>query len=380
MVRRLVLPVFAFFCLGLLLAGTPAALAEEGPPAPAEEQQLQVASDEEAEEALALFKEEFKARGLTGDDKISQRDWAMSRLAVVQHPDVVEALAKVTRNREPILRLLAVIYLGEQRLFPALAGEHIIRAMKRDSKNTVLVMSALQALGELRYLGAQEDIEPLLQHNDYAIRKSAILAVGAIGDIRMLEDILKLVGIEYQGVQAATASGNQEGGAGEGSGSPEGGTTGETEGDSGGKEVVEEGYSWEGAEATVDYGDADNTVREIPEAKAKAEAQIAENKREAEAAARSSGDTGGSVTGGSTGGSAAGSSPAGSSAPRGGASRTPSELMPAILKTLYRLTGERFTGPGEVRRFLQINAAKIAEVQARLEDAEKQQREAARNR
>ena len=187
-----------------LLAAAPAAVAEE-------ESDPVLASEEEVAEALEKFKTDFKARGLTGDDKLSQKDWAMSLLAPVQHPDVVKALAKVTRDRNQTLRILAVIYLGEQQELPALAGEAILTTMKRNRKDVVLQMSALQSLGQLKYLGARDHIESLLKHRDYAIKKAAIAAVGSVGDMRMLPDILKLVGIEFKGVQSQTAAQNQGG-------------------------------------------------------------------------------------------------------------------------------------------------------------------------
>ena len=52
--------------------------------------------------------------------------------------------------------------------------------------------------------------------------------------------------------------------------------------------------------------------------------------------------------------------------------------MPAILKTLWQLTGEQFTGPGQVRAFLKVNGSKIAEVQAALDALEKEQKRDAR--
>jgi hypothetical protein len=337
------------------------AVANDPPPAPS---RPALASDAEAAEALATFREEFKARGLRGEDELSQKDWAMSRLASVQHASVVDALAKASRDRHETVRTLAVIYLGEQRALPALAGDAVVKAMERNDKNTVLIMSGLQSLGSLKYLGARSVIEKLIAHQDFAIRKAAISAVGSIGDMRMLDRILKLVGIDFKGIQSQASGAGAEG---SGSGTSDGSS-------SGGSEVVSEGYSWEGAEAVVDYGHADNT-QENAEAKAKAEAQIAQNKAEAEARANQGSGLGG-PTGGSPASGAGGSGSAGATTARGGTARTPQELMPAILRTLWQLTGEKFSGPGQVRRFLLQNARHIADIQGRLDLLEKEQRQA----
>ncbi len=57
-----------------------------------------LATDAEVEAALAKFKEDFKAKGLKGDDKLSQKDFALKELAKLQHLKVVDALASVFRD------------------------------------------------------------------------------------------------------------------------------------------------------------------------------------------------------------------------------------------------------------------------------------------
>ncbi|MFV1960189.1 MAG: HEAT repeat domain-containing protein, partial [Planctomycetota bacterium] len=274
----------------------------------------------EAAAALARFKDEYKkqARGLKGDDKLSQRDFAMGHLVQVQHPDVVAALAKIARSRDETLRILAVIYLGEERALPGLAGPEIVRVLKRGRKDETLLMSGLQSLGNLGYLGAEKEVAALLDHNDFAVKKSAIYAIGRIGDMRLWKEIAKLAGVKVKSgedVEVGTDSKNND------------------------DVVVEEGYSYDGVEVKVDTGTAGDGDQK--EAERIGRAKLAANKR------------------------AAG---AGAGAGRGGRARDPKELLPAVLETLYRLTGERFSSPRDVADWIRKNRKAI---KARVKELEK---------
>ena len=320
---------------GLLCASATLAPVAFGDEADEKPKALTLASDERVAEALAVFKEEWKAKGLKGDDKVSQRDYAMRKISKLHHPDVVAALGKATRDSNPDVRMIALIYLGDQKALPHLAAQHIVKAMRKSKKDVVLLMTGLQSLGELRYLGAQKDIRDLIKHKYFVVRKSAIAAVGRIGDKRMLEDVLSALGMKL----------GEEGK--------------DPDKQSGGKEVVEEGYSWEGAEATVDRGEADNS-KEMADAKKLAEAQIARNKAAAQ-----------SGRGGGGGGGAPG---VGGSGGRGGSSRSTKELIPTILRTLKALTGEEFSKPSAIRAWLKTNGKQLEKDQKALDDKEKAQK------
>lgn len=334
---RLALLVFAFGLLAPALAATPlhaeeAPAAEAAPPA---NSPLALATDEEAEAALDRFKEEYRARGLKGQEKLSQRDFALENLSAVQHPDVVKELAKIARGRQEVLRTLAVLYLGEQRALPVIAGKEVASVLKRHGKkDDVLAMSALDSLARLRYLGANELLADYLDHNNFAVKKAAIQAIGRIGDMRLWKEILALAGVSVK-----------DGGA-EGSNSKE--------------VVVEEGYSYEGAEEKVDWGMADNTA-ENAEAKRRVEAKIAANK-----AAAMAGRGGGMGGGGATTG--------------GGVARSPKELLPAVLETLYMLTGEKFDDPKDLVAWVIENMDRIEDKVAMTEALEKAQEEEAKER
>jgi hypothetical protein len=321
-------PVAAFADGGAPAAGGAAPAA----PAP------KVASDEAAAAAIATFKEAWKAKGLKGEEKLMQRDFALSELAKVQHPLVVAELGDVAKSGDTDLKIFALVYLAEQKASPALAGQHALAAIQKNAKDTVIVLTGLQTLGSLKYLGAGEVLKDLLKSDDFAVRKYAISTVGKVGDMRLLDELLKILGVD-----------------------PKAPPTTPKEEKSGGKEVVEEGYSWEGAEATVDHGHADNS-QENAEAKAKAEAQIAANKAAAQAG-KGGGGGGGGVDGGGGGG-------------RGGSARSKDELKPYVLKALKSLTGETFMSSKEIRAWLGANGGKIEEAKRASADAEAAQKAA----
>jgi len=321
----------------VLLAGIlliPATFAEDAKDAP---QKLTLASDERAQQALAEFKEDWKATGLKGDDKVSQRDYAMRKISKIQHPDIVDALGKASRSSDSDVRMIALIYLGDQKALPHLAAQHVLKAMRKSKKDIVLLMTGLQSLGELKYLGAREDIRDLIKHQEFVVKKAAIAAVGRIGDKRMLREVLAALGMKV------TEDGK------------------EPEKKESAKEVTEEGYSWDGAEAVVDRGESDNT-QENADAKAKAEAQIAANKAAAEAGRSGGNGGGGGLTGTGTGGG------------RGGSSRSTDELIPTILRTLKALTGEEFAKPSAIREWLVANHDQLVADQKALDEKEKAQK------
>ncbi len=342
MLRVLRVPVL--FALIALLAPLPL-LAEEPPAAdPADgagqPQAPALADDAFAAEVVELFKEEYKAKGLTGEDKYLQRDFALSKLAEVQHPEVVKALEKISKSSDETLRTLAVIYLGEQRALPGLAGPPIVKAMKRRSKDPILLISGLQSLGNLQYLGAADEIADLLRHRDFAVKKAAIQSVGEIREMRLWKEILKLAGVEVRtgdDVSAGTEQGGKE-------------------------EVVEEGYSYEGVEVTYDTGTSGDHDQKMAEKIGKA--KLAANK-----AAAGGGRSGGGGGGGAGGGATA----------RGGVSRNPKELMPFVLKTLFQLTGEQFSTSKEVAKWVIENRQVIQDRIKVLDASEKDQQQQAKD-
>ena len=120
MLRRL-LPL----TLGLLLV-LPGVLALAEDAAEEEEPIPPLATDEEAAEALRVFKSDYRARGLQGDDKTAMREVAMRKLARTQHPDIADRLFKLTKDRNADIRTLALLYLGLQRAIPGYADEKSI--------------------------------------------------------------------------------------------------------------------------------------------------------------------------------------------------------------------------------------------------------------
>lgn len=309
----------------------PAGAAAAPAPAPA----VVLATDEEAQAAVELFKDEWKAKGLKGDERLAQRDWAMQTLARLQHPEIVDELAKVLRGNDEDLRIAAAVHLGTQTGLPVAAGKKLAEAIKRNKNDVTFVMAALDTLGRLKYLGATDVISDMLRHPDFSVKKAAIEAVGNTGDIRLLKDMLKQVGID---ADKAPKEETRTGGQGE----------------------KEEGYSWEGAEASVDTGTAGDGDQKEAERQAKEKAD--KNKADAE---RKAGG-GGGMDGGSTG--------TGVNKPgKGGGGRSPKELIHAVKRALGVLTGEEFDGPLSVHVWVNEHEKEVAELIKAIAEAEKVQ-------
>src|SRR5262245_17910936 len=115
--------------LAAVVVAAPVAFA--GDPKPTPKPPPTMASDADAAAALAKFKEDYKAKGLKGEDRLSQKDFALGQLAKLQHPTIVEAIAAVARESDPTLRMLGTAYLGDETLMPGLAGKNVVIAWKR---------------------------------------------------------------------------------------------------------------------------------------------------------------------------------------------------------------------------------------------------------
>ena len=217
-----------------LMSVAPLAMAED---APAPDVVAKPATDEQADAALEVFKDAFRARGLKGDEKLMQKEYAMRALAKVQHRRVIDALAKVTRDRSPDVRTAAVAHLSKQHVHAGYAGHRVLEAMRKWKKDETFTMACLSAITTLKCLLADNDLRDLLKHKDHAIRKHALLTIGALKDMRMLDDLLALLK----------------------------------------KLKLDKGASWEGAEASVDTGTAGDGDQKAAESKAKAAA--AKNKK-----------------------------------------------------------------------------------------------------
>ena len=212
-----------------------------------------MATDEEALEALAEFKIAFKARGLKGEEKVGEQDWALRQLAKVQHLKVVDAILKQTRNRDLNVRTAAVLQLGQQRALPGYAGKAVLEAMRRNAKDPTFLMAGLESVASLRYLGAKEMLAGLMKHHEYAVVKNALITIGALKDARFIEEIIKMMK----------------------------------------KLRLEKGAKWDGVDVAVDTGTSGDADQKAAEAKGKA--AEAKNKRKGKRSARSMRDLGPTV-------------------------------------------------------------------------------------
>lgn len=342
-------PIFlTLVCLGLtallLVPGIASGGDDAAQPKPAADPLPPLSTDEEVEAALAEFKIAFKAKGLRGDDRSAQRDFAMEQLSAFQHKDVVDAIAKNMRHADEYVRLAAVTHLGTQRGLPAYAGKKVAAAAKKLRKDIFFLISAFDSIGKLKYLGAMDLIAKGLRHQDFGVKKAAIATIGNIGDYRLLYAMLKEVGIDAERAAQAPADGG---------GQPE---------------QVGEGYSWEGAEAEVDTGTSGDGDQKAAEkaAKEKAAANEAAAKNKAGANGGAPGGFGGNP--GATGGGGGGG--------RGAGGRSKQELIYPIKATLSKLTGEDFKDAKGIFTWLRNKGDYVKTKSTEVSVAEKAQKDA----
>ncbi len=339
----LALIVLLGLCLGpaALTHAEDAAPAGDAPAAPAQDAPKgpELASEAALTKAMEQWDVDTKeARRLKDDDRVMQYDLAMERLTRIQHPKVVEELVSLTRHSSEYVRLLAVMYLGTQTLMPSLVGEPVAAFMRRHKRDDVALMTGLETIGLVKYLGASSQIQECLEHREFVVKKYAMECVGQLRDMRLIEEMLKQVGVD---AKASLDSGSDKG-------------------ESGGKETEGEAVSWEGVDVTYDTGTAGDGDQKMAEKIGKE--KLAKNQAEAQAKA-------GAADGGGRGAGGGGSG----TAPRGGTARSQEELIPPILRALKRLTGEEFGGPRDIKKYLQAHRDEVLEKQKYLDTLEKQQ-------
>jgi HEAT repeat protein len=231
--------------IALLVVAAPFAAAEDAKPAaPAAAKDAKpapkVATTEEAKAAIAKFKEDFKAKDV--DAKLD----AMDTLAKVNHPDVVDELAKLLTHRNAEVKTVAAQDLGWQRALPAVAGKRLVQVLETPKADWTLVTDAIDSMEMLGWRGSLPHLLKLLKHENSAITRWALAAIGDMKDVRALDPVLDLM-----------------------------------------KELkIDEGAKWEGGEVRVDTGAAGTADAEA--AKAAYESKYGGNARKGRASAKKS--------------------------------------------------------------------------------------------
>ena len=117
----------------------------------------------------------------------------MRVLTRTQHPTIADRLFKLTKDRNPDIRTLALLYLGHQRAIPGYAGPLVVKALAMHNEDPIFAMFAVEAIATLDYRGAVDTVIKLMAHKDEGVGKVAILYIGDTVEWRMLEDLLKLM-------------------------------------------------------------------------------------------------------------------------------------------------------------------------------------------
>lgn len=224
--------------LAFLALAVPAARAEEPGKEVAPKPVPPLATTPEAKAAIAAFKAEFKGKD------VGKKADAVDALGAVNHPFVVDELVKITKHKDPELRAAAYQNLERQRAIPDVAGKAVMSGLDLKSKDVETITHVIDTVEVLRHRGSLPVLLALCRHDDHAVVRAALDAIGDMKDVRALDAVLELL-----------------------------------------KELkVEEGVKWDGASASVDTGAAGNADQQAAEAAARAAS--AGNARKGKSAAR----------------------------------------------------------------------------------------------
>jgi hypothetical protein len=111
-------------------------------------------SDDVAKEALAQFKAAYNKA-----DSVEAKQGIIFTLHDVPHPLVLKQCIKLLRNRDPKIRNVAALAIGGQGFDRNAAGEALMKALPKETKNVEVATSIIDALIEVKYLGYWPDIE-----------------------------------------------------------------------------------------------------------------------------------------------------------------------------------------------------------------------------
>lgn len=143
-----------------------------------------IATNAQAKEAIAAFKEGFKAKD------VEAKCDAIDALAKVQHPDVVAELAKLLTHKHPEIRATATQDMGFQKALPAIAGARLLATLEGKNLDWAYTTDAIDALKALKHRGSLPLLVRLIKHENHVIVRWAFDAIGDMKDVRGIEPIL----------------------------------------------------------------------------------------------------------------------------------------------------------------------------------------------
>lgn len=185
---------------GLLMSGR-AALAGDAPaPAPAPAPPAApaapqapskplppLATNAQAKEALLAFKEAYKAK-----DSASKAD-AVDGLGKINHPDVVQELVRLTKNRDLEVRAAAFQNLAMQRAIPSLVGRPLLSTVDVKSQDWQYVTDVIDTVKGVGDRAALPTLVKLLKHENPSVVRWSLDALGDMKEVRAIDAILDLM-------------------------------------------------------------------------------------------------------------------------------------------------------------------------------------------
>jgi len=144
------------------------------------------ASEEQAKEALARFKEAFRTK------EIEARQMAVYELHDVRHELVLKELAKLLRHRDVEIRNVAALAVGGQSQDLRKAGELLMKSYKKDFDEEDVISSVIDAMAELRYMGYWPEVQKALKDDRSGVVVRCFELIGTNKDWRAFPDLVDM--------------------------------------------------------------------------------------------------------------------------------------------------------------------------------------------
>lgn len=187
----------------------PAPPPKQDPPAPAK-----VATDKEADEAIAAFKKEW-----SGTDLVSVRTTAITKLAETRHEKIAKTLAPYLGHPEENLAGTAALAMAKQDCAPCAAA--LAGALEASIKRPVVAVAILRSLGQLQYESTTPVLHKLTTRtgddNAVKIMGDVFTCLGQIGSASSVDPLIDFLqktertgGPGGKGGKGMGAPGNQE--------------------------------------------------------------------------------------------------------------------------------------------------------------------------
>lgn len=191
----LILLLFSLFLNCLVLQASP--LVEEEK----EKEDPPVATQEEAQERIRIFEQDFKAKANLPVLEEQNKIRAVRVLSKANHPLVAQRLERLLYGRQLPggVRAAAAHGLGKMTFDREKAGKVLLKALEKVKGPPEILEAICGSLAELQYKKAYDALRKLIHHPDERVAKAAILTLGELKEWRVFDALVQLFQVNTAG-------------------------------------------------------------------------------------------------------------------------------------------------------------------------------------